>query len=517
MIAFPLISEHLIVLLVVVPLMGAPLCLVLPNNRYPWLLATAINGLLFFFAVLALRRVITSGPFSYSIGGWAAPWGIEYRLDLLNVMFVQLITAISTVVVFYAGRSVERELRESRISGFYAAYLLTVTGLLGITVTGDVFNLFVFLEISALASYVLISLGPERRALVAAYQYLILGTIGATFLLIGIGLVYSMTGTLNMADLALHLPPVQGTRTVHTAFAFIVVGLAIKLALYPLHQWLPNAYAYAPSAVSALLGSIATKVAIYALLRFVFTVFGVTFVFSDTPFGWVLLLLALAAILSGSWIAIFQRNLKRMLAYSSVTQIGYMVLGVSMASVMGLTAGILHVLNHALIKCTLFMALGCVFYRVGTIDLVSMRGLGREMPWTMTAFAIGGLSLIGMPLTAGFVSKWYLLSAALERGWWPAALLIVLATLLAVIYIGRVIEAAWLKPAAAERAPVEEAPLALLLPTWLLVFANIYFGLDTRLTLGMASVAASHLAGDLMSGDLMASDLIEGVPWGAAQ
>jgi len=491
-----LIHEHLIALLVVVPLIGAPLCGLLPNTRLPWYLATTICAGIFFLAALALRRVATGEPLHYSLGGWAPPWGIEFRLDVLNALLALLIASIAFFVVIFSGPSVRRELRVSRIAGFYAAYLLTLTGLLGITVTGDVFNLFVFLEISALASYVMISLSKQRRALVAAYQYLILGTIGATFFLIGIGLTYAMTGTLNMADLATRLPEAHSTRTVHTAFAFIIVGLAIKFALFPLHQWLPNAYAYAPSAVSALLAAVATKVAIYALLRFVFVIFGASFVFNGTPFGWVLLGFALAAILVGSLIASFQSNVKRMLAYSSITQIGYIVLGISMLSVMGLTASILHLVNHAIIKATLFMALGCVFYRLGSINLTRMQGLGWEMPWTMMAFVIGGLSLIGIPLTAGFLSKWYLLMAALDRGWWPVVLFVITATLLATVYIGRVVEAAWLKPAQPGRLKVREAPLLMLLPTWILALANIYFGVDSRLTLGMASVAASQLLGD---------------------
>jgi multicomponent Na+:H+ antiporter subunit D len=490
-----LIHEHLIALLVVLPMIGAPLCLLLPSQRLPWYLATTVCAGVFFLSAVALQQIATGEQLHYSLGGWAPPWGIELRLDVLNALLALLITSIAFMVVIFSGPSVRLELRGSRIAGFYTAYLLTLTGLLGITVTGDVFNLFVFLEISALSSYVLISLGNQSRALVAAYQYLILGTIGATFFLIGIGLTYAMTGTLNMADLATRLEDVHSTRTVHTAFAFIIVGLAIKFALYPLHQWLPDAYAYAPSAVSALLAAVATKVAIYALLRFVFVIFGASFVFDGTPFGFVLLGFALAAILVGSWVAIFQSNVKRMLAYSSVTQIGYIVLGISMLSVMGLTASILHLVNHAIIKGTLFMALGCVFYRLGSVNLTSMHGLGREMPWTMTAFVIGGLSLIGLPLTAGFLSKWYLLMAALDRGWWPVVLFVITATLMATIYIGKVVEAAWFKPAQEGRSKVREAPLLLLLPTWILALANIYFGIDSRLTLGMASVAAEQLLG----------------------
>ena len=219
-----LIHEHLIALLVVLPLIGAPLCLLLPNTRLPWYLASIVCAGLFILAAAALQQVATGEPLHYSVGGWAPPWGIELRLDVLNALLALLIAATALLVVIFAGASVPHELRRTRISGFYAAFLLTLTGLLGITVTADVFNLFVFLEISSLSSYVLISLSEQRRALLAAYQYLVLGTIGATFILIGIGLAYAMTGTLNMADLANRIPAVQSTRTIHTAFAFILVG-----------------------------------------------------------------------------------------------------------------------------------------------------------------------------------------------------------------------------------------------------------------------------------------------------
>ena len=248
--------------------------------------------------------------------------------------------------------------------------------------TGDAFNLFVFLEISSLSSYVLIAFGKDRRALTASYQYLVMGTIGATFVLIGVGLLYMMTGTLNMADLGDRLPAVMATRTARTALAFLVVGISLKLALFPLHLWLPNAYAFAPSAVTAFLAATATKDAVYVLLRFLFMVFGVTFAFETMPLGIILAVLGAAAILSTSAVAIFQDDIKRMLAYSSVAQIGYMILGLSMATVAGLTASVLHLFNHALMKGGLFLARGCVAYRLGSVRLGALAGAGYRMPWT---------------------------------------------------------------------------------------------------------------------------------------
>lgn len=405
-----------------------------------------------------------------------------------------IVAAIGTVVLLYARRSVATEIDAQKHHLFYAAYLLCLIGLLGIAITGDAFNLFVFLEISSLATYALVSMGKDRRALTAAYQYLIMGTLGATFYLIGIGLLYMVTGTLNMADLAERLPPLFDSRTVRAALAFLTVGISLKLALFPLHLWLPNAYTYAPSVVTAFLAGTATKVAVYALIRVIFTIFGVEFALVAMPLDKILLPLSMIAILSASMVAIFQDDAKRLLAYSSVAQIGYIIAGISLASVTGLTSALVHLFNHALMKGGLFLALGCVVYRLGSAQIKDLAGLGRCMPWTMAAFVGGGLSLIGVPLTAGFISKWYLVVGALEKGLWPVAAIVLIGSLLAVIYVWRVIETAYFKPYEG-KATVREAPLSLLAPTWLLILANFYFGIDTDLTAGVARQAALQLMG----------------------
>jgi multicomponent Na+:H+ antiporter subunit D len=490
------VTHHFPVLLVLIPLLAAPVCALVRNARAAWFIALAATWTSFGIALSLLSRVQAEGVISYALGGWVAPYGIEYRIDLLNAFVVVIVTAIGAVVTPYALRSVEREVVESDLALFYSAYILCFTGLLGIAVTGDVFNVFVFLEISSLSAYALIAMGQDRRALTASFQYLIMGAVGATFIVIGIGMMYVMTGTLNMADLAVRLPEVGSNRTIPVAFAFLTVGISLKLALFPLHLWLPNAYAYAPSAVTAFIASTATKVAVYMLLRFFFTIFGPTFSFEVMRLDLVLLPLALVAIFSMSLVAIFQRNVKRMMAYSSVAQIGYMILGISMASVTGLTAGILHLFNHAMMKGALFMALGCVMYRIGSVDIEAMRGLGKRMPWTMAAFVGAGLSLIGVPFTVGFISKWYLILGALERGWWPVAGLIVVTSLMALVYIWKVIEAAYFDEFPGDDDhPLREAPLGLLVPTWALVAASFYFGIDASFTSGAAGAAARMLLG----------------------
>ena len=489
-----MMAEHLPVLQVVVPLLAACVVAVLPWARVAWLLAMITSWGVLGMAVALLRRVLSTGVLSYAIGGWAAPWGIEYRVDALNAYVLLIVAIIGALVTPYAKASVEREIERSRIPLFYGAFLLCLTGLLGITITGDVFNLFVFLEISSISAYSLIAMGRDRRALTSAFRYLIMGSIGATFIMIGIGMMYVMTGTLNMADLALRLPEVSG-RTISVAFAFLTIGISLKLALFPLHLWLPNAYTFAPSAVTAFIASTATKVAVYMLLRFLFTVFGVAFTFEVMQIHYLFLPLALVAVLITSVVAIYQRNVKRMLAYSSLAQIGYMILGISFISVTGLTAALLHLFNHALMKGALFMAMGCVMYRVGSVRIERMAGLGKQMPWTMAAFVAGGMSLVGVPLTVGFISKWYLVLGALENGMWPVAVLVLFGSLLAVVYIWKVVEVAYFNDPLPDQSEITEAPLSLLIPTWVLTLANLYFGIDASLTTGVAGRAAQLLMG----------------------
>ena len=485
--------NHLPILQVIVPLMAAPVAALVRKRGAAWFITVVASWVSLAIAVLLLLEVRDGGTIRYALGGWAAPWGIEYRVDAVSAYVLVIVAGIGAIVTPYALLSVRREIGVKQAPLFYSALLLCLCGLLGITITGDVFNLFVFLEISSISAYALIAMGPDRRALHAAYKYLIMGSIGATFIVIGIGMMYMMTGTLNMADLAVLLPSVGG-RTVTVAFAFLAVGIGLKLALFPLHQWLPDAYTYAPSTVTAFLASTATKVAFYVLLRVVFSVFGVAFAFETMALHWALLPLAIIAVLTASLTAIYQGNVKRLLAYSSVAQIGYMILGVSLATVTGLMAGLLHLFNHAVIKGALFLAMGAVMYRVGSVRIEAMQGLAKRMPWTMAAFVAGGLSLIGVPLTVGFVSKWYLVLGAIENGMWFVAFLVLAGSLLAVVYIWKVVEAAYFKDYIGD-LEVREAPLRLLIPMWVLVVANFFFGMDANLTVGVARQAAQLLLG----------------------
>lgn len=490
-------SQQLPVLQVVVPLISAPLCSLLARSRLAWLLATFASIATFVISILLVREVSIHGVLSYELGGWAPPWGIEYRIDTLSSYVLVIVSAIASITMLAARESVEQEIPLEKISLFYTAYLLCLTGLLGIVATGDAFNIFVFLEISSLSSYVLIAMGSHRKALTASYQYLIMGTIGATFILIGVGLLYMLTGTLNIVDLQQKIPDLLTSRALHAAFAFFTVGVSLKIALFPLHLWLPNAYAYAPSMVTVFLSATATKVSLYVLFRFFFGLFSEDVSFEYFNLDKILLPLSVIAIFTASFVAIFQDNIKRMFAYSSVAQIGYMTLGIGLASKSGSVAGMVHLFNHAIIKGGIFLAMACIVFRISSVQLESFAGLGKKMPWTMGAIVLLGLGLIGVPLTSGFISKWYLLLAAVEQSNWLAVMIVVAGSLLAIVYVWKIVEHAYFKSpvSESEQKPerIEEAPLQMLIPLWMLVAANFYFGLDTSFSYGFANTAIDFL------------------------
>ena len=489
------LEPHLPALQVVIPLISAPLAVLLRRAGPAFAIVTAASWAAFAIAIALWLQTGQGGSISYAIGNWQPPWGIEYRVDRLSAFILLIVSGMAAITLPYSRASIEREVPREQHYLFYSMFALCLTGLLGITITGDAFNIFVFLEISSLSTYVLIALGRDRRALMASYQYLIMGTIGATFIVIGVGLLYLMTGTLNLADMGVRLADVSETRPVLAALAFLTVGISLKLALFPLHQWLPNAYTYAPSVVSAFLAATATKVSVYVLIRFYYSVFGSSLVFDKLPLPQIMLVLSLAAMFVASAVAIFQHDLKRMFAYSSVAQIGYITLGLSFDSVTGLTASIVHIFNHAITKGGLFLLIGGAVAVVGGSSLSRLSGLARTMPLTSFGIVLCGLSLIGVPGTAGFVSKWMLILAALEKQQWWLVMAIVASSLLAVVYVWRFVEVAYFRPPRGDLRTPGEAPLRMLIPSGTLVAAVVYFGFETSLSLGSAASAAALLLG----------------------
>ncbi len=488
-------NHHLPALQVVVPMLCAPLVILLRPRGLAWAATTAASILAFGIAIALTLGVLEQGNFTYNMGSWPAPYGIELGVDAFSALLLLLVTGASTLALLAARDSLDADIEAERQPLFYAAWLLALAGLVGIPVSADAFNIFVFMEISALASYVLISGGADRRALPAVFKYLIMGTIGATFYLIGIGLIYLMTGTLNLADMELRIHDVADQTPILVAAGFITIGLALKAAVFPLHVWLPNAYTYAPNAVTVFLAACSTKVSLYLLLRFDFFVFQGNLTGHDIQFAYFLMPLAVLAILIASGVALFEQNIKRLLAYSSIAQVGYILLGASFVTIAGLTASTVHFFNHALAKGALFLAVACLATQCTSLRLSDLGGIAKRMPWTAGALVVAGFSLIGIPGTAGFISKWYLIMAALEQGSLGIALIavLVISSLMAVVYIWRIVESIYFAEPNTDLSAVREAPLTMLVATWLAVLANIYFGLVPDVPVTLASSAAETL------------------------
>ena len=474
------------ILIILVPLMFS---YAIPLLGWRWrgsafFVALAAIGASMVCSFILLYTVLTQGTIHYHLGGWLPPWGIEYVIDPLNGFMGVVVCVLSFLVTLSSRVSVEKELPDKKVR-FYTLYLLLFTGLMGILVTGDVFNLYVFLEIASLTAYALIAIGEDGAPL-AAFNYIIMGTIGACFYLLGVGYLYIMTGSLNIADLAKLLPALHQSNVILIALAFFLIGTAIKMGLFPLHVWLPDAYTYAPSAVSSFIAPLMTKVMAYILIRVLFSVFQPSYVFQTLPIGVILSWLGAAAILIGSIFAIVQVDLKRMLAYSSVANIGFIVLGIGLANKLGFIGGFFHILNHAFMKATLFLVAAGIMYKMGMRNIYQFRGLRRKMPLTMTAFTIAALSMVGVPPTAGFFSKVYLILGAIQARQWFFIAVILISSLLNAVYFFKVIEMAFFKPGEAkpggntsqeEKIGMDEMPWSMLIPTLVIAVGILLLGI----------------------------------------
>ena len=444
--------NHLLALLVAIPLFAAPLVALIPKRSAAWLISFITLFVLLFLSLFVASGVLDHTFLTYDMGNWSPPFGIEYQVDGLNAAVLVLITLMAIVIMPFALPQYLTEVAAGKQPLAYAVFLLCVAGLLGMVLTHDIFNLYVFLEISSLATYALIALGGNPRAPVAGFEYLLLGSIGATFL---------------------------------------VLGLLLKAALFPLHIWLVQSYNYAPTLFAAFLSAVSTKVFLYVLMRIIFGVFGIGIALNILPLGQMLMALSAGAVILGSLAAFLQKDVKRMLAYSSIAQIGFIVFGISLGTAAGLAAALLHLLFHAPAKAGLFLCVANVERKYGGSTLTHFRKIGNRMPITSAAFVICGLSLVGMPLTAGFLSKWLMASALMQANQWPAFVLVLLSSLFSIAYIGKVFEVMFYRKETGTPHPRGDAAWPLLIPLVLLSFLCLYFGMFSENVIQMTRQATN--------------------------
>ena len=496
-VAPPTLAAQAPILAIAGPLIGACATALSPGGRSGWVISVITASFALWMSLSVACDVAREGVVVYVIGGFQPPLGIALRIDALGSAMALLVSSMGLIGAVYSGHALVAEVRAETHTLFQSGYLLCVGGFLGLVLTGDAFNAFVFLEVSSVGTYALVAAGEQRdrRALPAAFNYLIMGTIGATFYVIGIGFLYGATGTLNMADMAVRLATLGDNTAVQAGFAFVVVGLGVKAAIFPLHGWLPGAYAGAPSLVSVFLAATATKTAIYLIARFTFDVFPDSSAFGQTFVHFVLAPLAAVAVIVCSVQAIFETEVRRMLAFSSVAQVGMIMLGLSLANAAGASAAVFYIFAHALMKATLFMALGALAISVKARTLAEFAGMAREAPWSATAFGVGAASLAGLPLTMGFLAKWNLVEAALQAGAIWMVVVIAAGSALTLVYAWRMVEALFFRTPIPGAPRAREAPVGVLAPLWVLAGLSLWFGVNASLPESLANSAALALFG----------------------
>jgi len=457
-------------------------------KRIAYPLAVAAMSLCTLSAVGILNSVIVNGTLSYWLSGWRPPWGIEYRIDYLNAGMLVIVSALSLLAAIHAQKSVERELPE-KSTLFWSLFVLMITGLLGICITGDLFNLFVLLEVASLSGYALIAMG-ESQATFASFRYVIIGTIGASLYLLGVGYLYITSGSLNMVDLSQLLPKLYHSKTVLAGFAFILIGLSIKMALFPLHGWLPDAYTYAPSAVSVAIAPLVTKVMAYVIIRLTFTVFSAEFAISILRATDVMIWIGTLAVFYGAFMALSQSDFKRMLSYIVIAEIGYIIGGIGVANSTALKGAIFHIVNDALMMACLFIVAGLVMYRTDGHRIDNFKGIFRKMPITAIIFTVGALAVIGVPPTCGFFSKWYLLLGGINAGQWAFVAALLVSTLINVALFFRIFDKGLFVHAqkyalnngeTGNDFQAREAPLTMLIPAMILALAILLVGIFNQI------------------------------------
>ena len=390
-----------------------------------------ISLLVFAVASIGQTRV-------YEIGKWSIPLGINLVLDGLSSLLLLAISVVSTAAMFFSIRYMEQYTAKSK---YLSLFMLMVAGMNGVALSGDVFNLFVFLEIASLASYALVGFGCEHEELEASFKYMVLGSIGSIFILFAIALVYGNTGSLNMAYISRAIQDSGLNIGLTFALSLFVAGFSLKAALVPFHAWLPDAHPSAPAPISAMLSGVLIKtLGIYALARVTFNIFG-----TSASLAWVFITLGTLSMVIGVFLAVGQWDFKRLLAYHSISQMGYVILGIGIGALilarggsiewasLAILGGLFHLVNHAVFKSLLFLTSGSVEMSTGTRQLKELGGLAKKLPFTRATCTIASASIAGIPPFNGFWSKLILMIAAVQAQFWGLAAALIIVSLITLI------------------------------------------------------------------------------------
>lgn len=400
---------NLIPLFVIIPLACAFLISLLAK-RFRFLgdtISLLAGSILVVCSLYSVSLVNTYKIIVYKVGGWVPPLGISMVLDGLSSFMLVIVNVVAFFVIIYSLDYMKRYTAKWK---FYTLFMLMLAGMNGLIVTGDMFNLFVFLEIASIASYALVAYGVEAEELEASFKYMVMGTVASSFILLAIAILYSYTSTLNMADMAIVLTQKAPGELIIFVSVLFLMGFGLKAAVVPFHAWLPDAHPSAPAPISAMLSGVLIKtLGVYALIRIFFNVLGV-----NQSLSMILMVLGVMSMMIGVFLAVGQWDFKRLLAYHSISQVGYIILGIGLATPLGILGGLFHLFNHSIFKSLLFLNSGAVDYTLNTRDLKKMGGLREVMPVTSSTSLIASMSIAGIPPFNGFWSKLIIIMACVQ-------------------------------------------------------------------------------------------------------
>lgn len=467
-----MISHNIIPLFVILPLAGAFLTSLIARRvrMLPDILGNIVTLALSCFSIIAVKITAAEGTLVYSVGSWKPPIGIAMVLDNLTSFMLVTVNVVAFAISIYAINYMEKYTAKWK---FYTLFLLMLAGMNGVVITGDLFNLFVFLEIASVASYALVAFGTEKHELEAAFKYAVMSTVGSLFILLGIVFLYSYTSTLNMADMASVLSHQGLSKIGLFSSVLFIMGFGLKAALVPFHAWLPDAHPSAPAPISAMLSGVLIKsLGVYTLCRIFYNVLGMSQGISS-----VLMFLGALSMVIGVFLAIGQWDFKRLLAYHSISQIGYVVLGIGIGTPLGILGGLFHLFNHSIFKSLLFLNSGAVEYATGTRNLQEMGGLSSKMPTTTSTNLIASMSIAGIPPFNGFWSKLIIIIAAVQAHRYGYAFWAVLASILTLASFMKVMKYAYYGKLKDKLAKVKEVPVCMKLAMIFLALICIGGGL----------------------------------------
>jgi multicomponent Na+:H+ antiporter subunit D len=474
------VDARFLPLFVVVPMASAFLIPLFAKlwQRSADLIANAAGAVLVGVSVYGAFSLFTdSQVLVYRMGGWSPTLGITLAYDHLTALIALALNIVGLCALLFSVRYLDYYTGRWK---FYALFMLVLAGLNGVTVTGDMFNLFVFIEISAVSSYALVAFGTDFDELEAGFKYMVIGEIGGTTILLAIALLYARASTLNMAVVSQVMTGLGRTPLFWFIVATFLVGFAVKMAMVPFHAWLPDAHPSAPAPVSALLSGVFIKVlGVYAMSRVMFNVFGLSRANSAGFFN-LLIAFGVLSIVVGGLLAYAQRDYKRLLAYSSISQVGYILIGLGIGNYWGVVGALFHVLAHALGKGLLFLTAGSVEHATGTRDLDRLSGLERRMPATAWSYLLGSLSLAGVPPFAGFFSKLFIIVGALSAGMYWLAILAALFSTVTLGYLARIASSVFFARKNREPTAANEAPALMVAAMLGLLVLTIVLGVGFK-------------------------------------